>query len=201
MIWRGILTLILTGELICTFKKLIFDHFPRRIGRTARGGEKGTAYTFVTDKDKEMVGHLVRNLEGANQYVPDDLMSLAMQSSWFRKSRFAGGKGKAIGGGAGLGFRERPEQNKSSAGSSGYMPSFNNAKPTSSQPTNRLETLKNAFKSQYASQFKTSTDRSWETEIIPPAGVFAKPSLPPPTANSNSSSSEDQSKKKKSRWT
>lgn len=149
-----------------------------------------------------MVGHLVRNLEGANQYVPDDLMNLAMQSSWFRKSRFSGGKGKAVGGGAGLGFRERPEINKSSGGSSGYMQSFgnaNNSKPTPSQPTNRLETLKNAFKSQYASQFKTSTDRSWETEIIPPSGVFAKPSLPS-SATADSSSSEDQSKKKKSRW-
>lgn len=146
-----------------------------------------------------MVGHLVRNLEGANQYVPDDLMNLAMQSSWFRKSRFSGGKGKAIGGGAGLGFRERPELNKSSGASSGYMQSFvnaSNSKPTASQPTNRLETLKNAFKSQYASQFKTSTDKSWETEIIPPSGVFAKPSLPP----ASSTSLEDQSKKKKSRW-
>jgi ATP-dependent RNA helicase DDX42 len=157
-----------------------------------------------------MVGHLVRNLEGANQYVPDDLMNLAMQSSWFRKSRFAGGKGKTVGGGAGLGFRERPEGNKSSSSSSGgYMHSFvgassNNSKPSSSQPTNRLETLKNAFKSQYASQFKTSTDKSWESEIIPPGGVFAKPSLPSSTSTSSSSSSQqpqnDQAKKKKSRW-
>lgn len=42
-------------------------------------GEKGIAYTLVTDKDKEFGGHLVRNLEGANQAVPQALMELAMQ--------------------------------------------------------------------------------------------------------------------------
>lgn len=33
----------------------------------------------MTDKDKEFAGHLVRNLEGANQAVPQTLMDLAMQ--------------------------------------------------------------------------------------------------------------------------
>lgn len=42
-------------------------------------GEKGIAYTLVTEKDKEFAGHLVRNLEGANQAVPQALMDLAMQ--------------------------------------------------------------------------------------------------------------------------
>ena len=42
-------------------------------------GEKGWAYTLITGKDKEFAGHLVRNLEGANQQVPADLMNLAMQ--------------------------------------------------------------------------------------------------------------------------
>lgn len=82
------------------------DTHTHRIGRTGRAGEKGTAYTFVADKDKEFVGHLVRNLEGANQEVPEALLELAMQSSWFRKSRFKTGKGKNINvGGAGFGFK------------------------------------------------------------------------------------------------
>uniref|UniRef100_A0A1B0DFC2 RNA helicase n=2 Tax=Phlebotomus papatasi TaxID=29031 RepID=A0A1B0DFC2_PHLPP len=72
------------------------DTHTHRIGRTGRAGEKGTAYTLVTDKDKEFAGHLVRNLEGANQEVPKDLLNLAMQSSWFRKSRFKTGKAKAV---------------------------------------------------------------------------------------------------------
>lgn len=148
----------------------------------------------MTEKDKEMVGHLVRNLEGANQIVPEDLMSLAMQSSWFRKSRFQGGKGKSVGGGAGLGFRERPGLGRPQASSSGYMQSFvssSDSKPIS-QPTNRLEALKSAFKNQYASQFKTSTDKTWETPTVPKMN-FVAPSAP-------DSSSNDQQKKKKSRW-
>lgn len=85
------------------------DTHTHRIGRTGRAGEKGDAYTLVTDKDKEFAGHLVRNLEGANQDVPDDLLELAMQSSWFRNSRFKSGKGKPITiGGCGLGYKERP---------------------------------------------------------------------------------------------
>lgn len=46
------------------------DTHTHRIGRTGRAGEKGTAYTLVIEKDKEFAGHLVRNLEGANQEVP-----------------------------------------------------------------------------------------------------------------------------------
>lgn len=39
------------------------------------------------------------------QEVPEDLMQLAMQSSWFRKSRFKKGKGKNLNiGGCGLGY-------------------------------------------------------------------------------------------------
>ena len=42
-------------------------------------GTKGTAYTLMTSKDKEFAGHLVRNLEGANQEVPRELLELALQ--------------------------------------------------------------------------------------------------------------------------
>ena len=42
-------------------------------------GTKGTAYTLLTPRDKEFAPLLVRNLEGANQFVTDDLMQLAMQ--------------------------------------------------------------------------------------------------------------------------
>jgi len=55
------------------------DTHTHRIGRTGRAGEKGTAYTLITGKDKDFAGHLVRNLEGANQYVPPELMDIAMQ--------------------------------------------------------------------------------------------------------------------------
>ena len=60
---------------------------------TGRAGETGMAYTLMTDKDKEFAPHLVRNFEGANQHVPDKLMDLASQCSWFKKNRFSSGKG------------------------------------------------------------------------------------------------------------
>lgn len=140
------------------------DTHTHRIGRTGRAGEKGTAYTLVTDKDKEFAGHLVRNLEGANQKVPEDLLELAMQSSWFRNSRFKGGKGKSVGG-SGLGYKERPGLGMSSikpieSNTHKPNPSTTSSSSTSSSSssggrssgTNRFTAMKEAFKSQYTSQ-------------------------------------------------
>ena len=46
-----------------------------RIGRTGRAGEKGVAHTLITRKEVQFAGELVRNLEGANQYVPPGKIS------------------------------------------------------------------------------------------------------------------------------
>ena len=55
------------------------DTHTHRIGRTGRAGQKGTAHTLVSTKDKDFAGHLVRNLEGANQPVPQELLDVALQ--------------------------------------------------------------------------------------------------------------------------
>ncbi|CAO3608281.1 unnamed protein product [Cunninghamella echinulata] len=53
---------------------LTIESYVHRIGRTGRGGKKGTAYTFFTPEDKSHSGELINVLKQANQPVPDALM-------------------------------------------------------------------------------------------------------------------------------
>lgn len=196
------------------------DTHTHRIGRTGRAGEKGNAHTLVTDKDKEFAGHLVRNLEGADQGVPDDLMELAMKSSWFRSSRFKQGKGrKPVNNFMGLGYRERPGSAGSGSSSGGGSSSLGVSKgpaPEASKSlsgagpaTDRYSAMRQAFRSQYNSQFRASSDRTWE-QTVPETGVFTAPPPPPPPpgggpgtthgSGSNNHNSLDAKRAKKSRW-
>ncbi|XP_075238002.1 ATP-dependent RNA helicase DDX42 [Lycorma delicatula] len=168
------------------------DTHTHRIGRTGRAGEKGTAYTLVTEKDKEFAGHLVRNLEGANQDVPKSLLDLAMQSAWFRKSRFKSGKGKSLNvGGCGLGFRERPGLGSTDAqGSSNTSDTFSsnnkigNFVSKTGPGTDRLSAMKAAFRAQYQTQFTASEDHTWEqtrdqtSSTGVPYGTIIPPQVP-----------------------
>ncbi|KAG1692028.1 ATP-dependent RNA helicase DDX42 [Nymphon striatum] len=170
------------------------DTHTHRIGRTGRAGEKGMAYTLVTEKDKEFVGHLVRNLESVNQEVSEDLLDLALQSSWFRKSRFKSGKGKKTSvGGQGLGFRERPVLDAPSKMSSTSSVSFGGPQ------TNRLATMKSAFQNQYKTKFcLASSDTAWQS----PAAASTEGSNAWTTSSSALSTvaTDKPPKKKKSRW-
>ncbi|XP_020293962.1 ATP-dependent RNA helicase DDX42 isoform X2 [Pseudomyrmex gracilis] len=186
------------------------DTHTHRIGRTGRAGEKGTAYTLVTEKDKEFAGYLVRNLEGANQEVPKSLIDLAMQSAWFRKSRFKGGKGKSINvGGAGLGFRGRPDSSNASGSTSQASKDISEVvkKLERHGPgSDRLSAMKAAFRSQYNSQFRASSDHTWEQTITPPSVIMPPPSTvpsPKSTAQDNqapNSSEPERKRVRKSRW-
>ncbi|KAM9296411.1 ATP-dependent RNA helicase DDX42 [Gastrophryne carolinensis] len=133
------------------------DTHTHRIGRTGRAGEKGVAYTLLTPKDSNFAGDLVRNLEGANQYVSKELLDLAMQNSWFRKSRFKTGIGKKLNiGGGGLGYRERPGLGAESAEraiSGTVMSNYEAFKPTGGAMGDRLSAMKAAFQSQYKNHF------------------------------------------------
>uniref|UniRef100_A0A671YBK8 ATP-dependent RNA helicase DDX42 n=1 Tax=Sparus aurata TaxID=8175 RepID=A0A671YBK8_SPAAU len=137
------------------------DTHTHRIGRTGRAGEKGMAYTLLTNKDTTFAGDLVRNLEGANQSVSKELMDLAMQNPWFRKSRFKSGKGKKLNiGGGGLGYRERPglgaESSERSSSSSllSSTSSFEGySKPATGALGDRMSAMKQAFQAQYKSHF------------------------------------------------
>uniref|UniRef100_A0A8C3SBX7 RNA helicase n=1 Tax=Chelydra serpentina TaxID=8475 RepID=A0A8C3SBX7_CHESE len=133
------------------------DTHTHRIGRTGRAGEKGIAYTLLTPKDSNFAGDLVRNMEGANQHVSKELLDLAMQNAWFRKSRFKGGKGKKLNiGGGGLGYRERPglgSDGSDRGSSSNVMSNYEAYKPSTGAMGDRLSAMKAAFQSQYKSHF------------------------------------------------
>ncbi|XP_053203096.1 ATP-dependent RNA helicase DDX42-like [Panonychus citri] len=154
------------------------DTHTHRIGRTGRAGDKtGIAYTLITEKDKDFAGPLVRNLEGANQFVPKELMDLAMQSNWFAKSRFKQGKGKRVDYNNSFQQRSRPGLGsdkhslpsssigeKSSTSSSSSSFGYNEKLVSSStnkfdqSSSNRVSAIKAAFKTQFQSNFKSSSD-------------------------------------------
>jgi ATP-dependent RNA helicase DDX42 len=77
------------------------DSHTHRVGRTGRAGEKGTAYTLITQKEDRFAGELVRHLETSGQIVPPELLNLAMKNSRFRDARSnnrRGGRGRGRGG-------------------------------------------------------------------------------------------------------
>ncbi|NWS50014.1 DDX42 helicase, partial [Probosciger aterrimus] len=143
------------------------DTHTHRIGRTGRAGEKGVAYTLLTPKDSNFAGDLVRNLEGANQHVSKELLDLAMQNPWFRKSRFKGGKGKKLNiGGGGLGYRERPglgSENSDRGNNSSVMSNYEAYKPSTGAMGDRLTAMKAAFQSQYKSHFVAASLNNQKT--------------------------------------
>ncbi|NXR83353.1 DDX42 helicase, partial [Pycnonotus jocosus] len=143
------------------------DTHTHRIGRTGRAGEKGVAYTLLTPKDSNFAGDLVRNLEGANQHVSKELLDLAMQNPWFRKSRFKGGKGKKLNiGGGGLGYRERPglgSENTDRGNNNNVMSNYEAYKPSTGAMGDRLTAMKAAFQSQYKSHFVAASLNNQKT--------------------------------------
>ncbi|XP_063693300.1 uncharacterized protein LOC134825090 [Bolinopsis microptera] len=93
------------------------EDYVHRVGRTARGDDVGTSYTFMTNKDGKMVKSLIEILEESGQKVPEDLRTLAQTSG-----RFGGrGEKRKFGGGGGDRFAKRGRGFGSSArgGSSG----------------------------------------------------------------------------------
>lgn len=151
------------------------DTHTHRIGRTGRAGQHGTAYTLITEKDKEFVGHIVRNLEAAHQEVPQEVLDLALQSSWFKKARYKKKDQNPNVGGLGLGFKETSLKFYNASSSQSKTSTV--TAPARGPATDRLSAMKAAFRTQYQNQFTASSDQ-------PP------PQAQPPT----------QSTRKKSRW-
>lgn len=127
------------------------DTHTHRIGRTGRAGMHGDAYTLLTDKDKEFVGHIVRNLEAARQEVPQEVLDLALQSAWFRKARYKKKDQNPNVGGLGLGFKEKTTSSRTSAAPS-VSSECGVSQPSRGPATDRLSAMKAAFRAQYMNQ-------------------------------------------------
>jgi len=69
------------------------DSHVHRIGRTGRAGEKGTAYTLITQKEDRFAVNLIKNLEDAQQVVPPELIEVAKKNPRFRKNNRRNNRG------------------------------------------------------------------------------------------------------------
>ena len=85
------------------------EDYVHRIGRTARAGREGKAFTFFTATDAKRASELIGVLRRANQEVPDELLKYDRGSQrggggWGGR----GGRGRgSFGGGFGGGGRGR----------------------------------------------------------------------------------------------
>ena len=126
--------------------------------------------------------------------MPKELFDLAMESSWFKNSRFKGGKGKGVGG-AGLGFKDRPALGYSGSASSQDDTSLSeqfkydkkHKEGMAKAGTNRLSAIKQAYKHQFMSNFKSA--QTEEGGYNPNSKIIQEEPAPPGT-----------SRRKKSRW-
>lgn len=185
------------------------DTHTHRIGRTGRAGEKGSAYTLITDRDKEFAPLLVRNLEGANQVPPPALLELANQCPWFKKTRFKRGKGKFMGGGQ-LGVKERPGLGSETATRLQDSTSFSSFRPgvgTGGPGSDRMSTMRQAFAAQFKSCFVEALQEEKKPltgVILPPvsqrAGQEPQQPIHMQPASAQHASGDSNKKKKRSRW-
>ncbi|GAA5926665.1 hypothetical protein JCM1841_003198 [Sporobolomyces salmonicolor] len=77
------------------------EDYIHRIGRTARAGAKGTAYSYITPDQGRLGKDLVKILQDAKQQVPPQLQEIAMfgGGGGGGRGRGGGGGGRGYGGG------------------------------------------------------------------------------------------------------
>ncbi|KAL7675958.1 hypothetical protein ACOME3_002217 [Neoechinorhynchus agilis] len=165
-----------------------------RIGRTARAGDTGRAFTLIVrGRDKEFSPHLVRNLEQSGQIVSDKLLRLALENGWFARSRSshkASSLVRPIKTRKGLGYKEKPEALGPMADYRGV--SAKGVHMNCPQPQQKLSALRNSYQTQFQSNFVKANDVD-SGHVFPSVAV-------PNNVTKKRSKQEGEDGKKKSRW-
>ncbi len=75
------------------------EDYVHRIGRTARSGTKGTAYTFFTRENSKQAQDLIQLLRDSNQQINEKLYEMSKPkyfSNGNRGGNYRGGKSNVI---------------------------------------------------------------------------------------------------------
>ncbi|RGB34514.1 P-loop containing nucleoside triphosphate hydrolase protein [Rhizophagus diaphanus] len=175
------------------------DSHVHRIGRTGRAGEKGTAYTLITQKEDKFAGDLVRNLESSGQVVPSSLMDLAMQNARFRKSRqmIRGGRGRSGRSGRGRG---RGRGGRGSGSSSNAIPLGSGRAGGGAQipPPPQLSASSKSDRSNNMSGFQSKFQMNFQKASSAESELGLLRSSNTGSSSTSKSSSRDQQRKR--RW-
>lgn len=181
------------------------DSHIHRIGRTGRAGDKdGVAITLISQKDSAyFCADLVRNLEAANQPVPDALLQVALQVPKFQKTRqkldSRSSKLKSRGG-IGSGVKSSSVQMSSNPFSNlqargrGRGIGYNEASTTSKSNASSLNVSfggyydKTSVMSSFQTSFTQASDNSMKANFVPSVKSSKSSSL-------QSSSTKDSTKK------
>jgi superfamily II DNA/RNA helicase len=108
---------------------LVFQkHLINSLGRTGRAGQKGIAYTLLTEADIEFAGPLMKILENAGQDVPVGLVNMAKRSKWYAENATKNKDNFSTRTHTGLGYVEKKKQHVTND------PAALLAKPSTSRP-------------------------------------------------------------------
>ena len=112
------------------------EDYVHRIGRTARGDNTGTSYSFIKYQDRDRVDELIGILKRSNQKVPNELLALSAKNS--RSPRPSRSRGFSTRGG----FSEKGFNRDSRRGSRGdrnFGKSFSNFEDKFERKDNKFD--------------------------------------------------------------
>jgi superfamily II DNA/RNA helicase len=144
------------------------EDYVHRIGRTARSGAKGTAYSFFTRENAKQAPELIQLLKDSNQDVNEKLYEMS-------RSKYFGGGGGRGGNSYRGGFDRRGGGNSNRSGNS-YNNNNNNSNARPTRFSNKRSRSRSppARQSRFDNDYKRPrTDSSHPTHDEPPRQPYS----------------------------